>query len=157
MNKYGIVTVGICATLCSLGSLFAAIYILLHWKQERWSCPIYFLIDRYEDNYYDDYYSYYCNYKAWSIVEFVGFLLWGIVAYCILYFVYSGRFEMYQKLYRNALLETEATTINGNDDITHQQVEMGGITASSPTVAASPPATAATAVLVDEENENEKV
>ena len=128
MNRCGMVAVATCAALCSLGSIFAAIYILKEWKTGHpYVCPIYILHDRWDDD--DDYTPshYYCPYRVWAGIEFVGAIMWGVVAYCIAFFVYSGRYAKHQKEREEAMEEASSGR--------NTTVEMGVVTATPATAA----------------------
>jgi hypothetical protein len=84
MQKGGLRAAGILSTLSALGSLFAGIWILIEWKNDKW-CDVFFLTNGDHFNYGDDYD--YCREVAWAVVAFINFALFAVAAYCLFHFV----------------------------------------------------------------------
>jgi hypothetical protein len=89
MKKGGLRAAGILSTLSALGSLFAGIWILIKWKNEKW-CEVFVLTnDDYDADYYYDYYNYdNCREVAWAVVAFINFALFAVAAHCLFHFVH---------------------------------------------------------------------
>ncbi len=71
--------------------LFAGVWIITTWNNENW-CHVFLVIqDDEDDDWYNDDDN--CPEVAWAVVAFVDCALWTVTAYCIFYFVNSGRYE----------------------------------------------------------------
>jgi len=132
-SKIGLlVSVGI-STLAGVTCTIAGIVMIVLWKDERY-CSVFILTDvgdDYYDNYvtpiYDDVYTGYrdsppirrdyCDEQAWAVVAFVTATLWFSTSGCILYFVGSGRYAIWE----------EEAKLQGANDTTPTAIEMGAV------------------------------
>jgi hypothetical protein len=85
MQKGGLGAAGILSIWSALGSLFARIWILIEWKNDRW-CDVFVLTNGDYYNHDDDYD--YCREVAWAILPFINFALFAVAAYCLFHFVH---------------------------------------------------------------------
>jgi hypothetical protein len=95
MTKCGLTAAAILSSLTALGCLFAGVWMIREWKNDKW-CHVFVVIqnDDYNDWYDDDETAPdYCSEGAWAVVAFVDCALWTVAAYCLFYFVNSGRYD----------------------------------------------------------------
>jgi hypothetical protein len=92
MTKGGLVAAIVLSGFAALSSLFAAVYALIKWKDKNY-CMVFTLFHFDDDDYWNDDNYYDCNAGGWAALGFIDFLLWTITAWCVLYFLTSGRFE----------------------------------------------------------------
>jgi hypothetical protein len=88
MTKCGLTAAAVLSSLTALSCFFAGVWMILQWKNDYW-CHVFVVTQ-------DDDYAWYdadCPEVAWAVVAFVDCALWTVTAYCIFYFVNSGRYE----------------------------------------------------------------
>ena len=139
---YASVAVALVSSFTSLG---IGIFILIKWKYKTWSCNVFALDWRDDDdwnNYNDDYHAYsrydYCEEKKWGAIAIVCGSLWFAVAFCMFYFAKSGRHAKWE--------EHHCKSTENNDD-SPVAVELGSVP-ESPLSQGEPSIT--TAVLASE-------
>jgi len=140
-SKIGLfVSVGI-STLAGITCTIAGIVMIVVWKDQEY-CSVFTLTegDDYYDNYvapiYDDGYTGYrirppvrydyCDEQTWAVVAFVTAALWFSTSGCILFFVGSGRYAIWEEeaKLRGASDTTPTTTTTTT---TPTAIEMGAV------------------------------
>ena len=145
MKKCGLMAAAILSSLTALGCLFAGIWIIVEWKYDR-HCHVFLVIWDDDDSYTSEYGPDYCNEVAWAVVAFVDFALWAVAAYCLFYFVGSGRYE-----------QAAACSVEEQEE-ERVAVEMAAVTAiPAPNAPApfSPTATVATVIYLSPDLEKQ--
>jgi hypothetical protein len=94
MTKCGLTAAAVLSSLTALSCFFAGVWIITTWNNDSW-CRVFKVIqnDDYNDRDYHDRSRDDCPEVAWAVVAFVDCALWTVTAYCIFYFVNSGRYE----------------------------------------------------------------
>jgi hypothetical protein len=99
ITKCGLTAAAILSSLTALLCFFAGVWTIVKWKNVTW-CHVFVVIQDDDYDYYDDDFFYpdddsrdFCPEVAWAVVAFVDCALWALAAYCIFYFVTSGRYD----------------------------------------------------------------
>ena len=108
------------AGLTSVANLGIAIYALVAWRKKRY-CEVFVWYTN--DYYYDDDTrnwpnTDYCHEKTWFAIALVCALLWAGAAFCMTWFVKSGRHAKWEKKYVNSsTTEVEITAAPASANI----------------------------------------